>query len=95
MLYSEIIFLSSISEVDQLLVHLQSFAASTTHFTVPECLAQGIALFLLQPSQRKRKSQSAARRSSAANVKLNLKDSCAEQFAVFWKPVAVLDPHIW
>ena len=86
----------SVSEVDQLLVHLQSFSSSSNHFTIPECLAQGIALFSLNSaySKRKRKTPCAGKRTSGATVRLNVKDVCAEQFAVFWKPVSVLDPHI-
>ena len=73
----------SVSETDQLLAHIQSFGAA--HAQVPDCLKQGLALFTLQTHGRK----------ARARVQLNVKDGCSDVFVSFWKPLLLLDMHVW
>ncbi|XP_071484492.1 KICSTOR complex protein SZT2-like [Diadema antillarum] len=78
--------LQSLRETDQLLVHLQSFAANPIYYTVPESTKGGMPLFYMPPNSTS---------PVLAQQPHNPKDSGLDQFAAFWKRIALMEPKRW
>ena len=72
------------SETEQLLAHIQSFSA--VHSQVPECLKQRVPLFAIHTR---------GGRKSRTGLQLNVRDGCSEAFASYWRPLLLLDTHVW
>ncbi|ESO95892.1 hypothetical protein LOTGIDRAFT_144381, partial [Lottia gigantea] len=80
--------ITSVSQTDKLLAHLQSFSTNTNYYKIPESIRNGIPLFMV--SQFNETSSTAT-----LNTQLNLKDSALTNFASFWRPIVMLDTNIW
>ena len=73
--------LKNLSETDQLLAHIHSFASNPAFYTVPEGIKSGVPLFYMPPNE-----------SCLVNAS---SDFAYPQFSSFWKPVCVLDLGYW
>ncbi|XP_071800440.1 KICSTOR complex protein SZT2-like isoform X4 [Asterias amurensis] len=77
--------LQSLQETDQLLVHLQSFSTNVIFYKVPEGIKKGIPLLYMPPYSD----------TPVLAQKFDTKDSSLEQFAAFWKRIALMEPKKW
>ncbi|XP_030851684.1 KICSTOR complex protein SZT2, partial [Strongylocentrotus purpuratus] len=77
--------LQSLRETDLLLVHLQSFAANPIYYTLPEGTKGGMPLFYMPPNST----------SPVLAQQSHLKHSGLDQFADFWKRIALMDSKRW
>ena len=76
--------LQHLKYVDKLLVHFESFRANANHYSIPEILLNGLAIFHLPPSY-----------SSNSTPQLNIPDFPNATFMSYWKPLSSLELDIW
>ncbi|XP_013407252.1 KICSTOR complex protein SZT2 isoform X2 [Lingula anatina] len=74
-----------LTQVDQLMVHIQSFASNPAFYTIPENIKSGVPLFVLPTNSP----------SPQLYIQQSSKDTALSQFASFWKPIMMLDINIW
>ncbi|XP_063962374.1 KICSTOR complex protein SZT2-like isoform X2 [Lytechinus pictus] len=77
--------LQSLRETDLLLVHLQSFAANPIYYSLPEGTKGGMPLFYMPPNST----------SPVLAQQSHPKHSGLDQFADFWKRIALMDSKRW
>ena len=75
--------LQHLKYVDKLLVHFESFRANANHYSIPEILLNGLAIFHLPPY------------STNSNPQLNIPDFPNSTFMSYWKPLSSLELDIW
>uniref|UniRef100_A0A8C5Q215 SZT2 subunit of KICSTOR complex n=1 Tax=Leptobrachium leishanense TaxID=445787 RepID=A0A8C5Q215_9ANUR len=78
--------LQSITQTDQMLVHLKSFDTVPEHFKIPESTKNGVPLFYIPPG--------------STTPVLSLQhsggsESFRSQFASYWKPILSMDANFW
>ncbi|KAM6963146.1 KICSTOR complex protein SZT2 [Aplochiton taeniatus] len=78
--------LQSITQTDQMLVHLQSFNSLPENYTIPESTKNGVPLFYIPPGSTTPVLSLQHSRS---------KDSAQSQFASYWKPILSMDASVW
>ena len=76
--------LQHLKYVDKLLVHFESFRANANHYSIPEILLNGLAVFHLPPSY-----------STNSTPQLNIPDFPNSTFMSYWKPLSSLELDIW
>ncbi|XP_073499754.1 KICSTOR complex protein SZT2 isoform X2 [Phyllobates terribilis] len=77
--------LQSISQTDQMLVHLKSFDNVPEHFKIPESTKNGVPLFYIPPGST----------TPVLSLQYSDPDSSHSQFAAYWKPVLSMDASVW
>ncbi|XP_077133619.1 KICSTOR complex protein SZT2 isoform X3 [Ranitomeya variabilis] len=77
--------LQSISQTDQMLVHLKSFDNVPEHFTIPESTKNGVPLFYIPPGST----------TPVLSLQHSDPDSSHSQFASYWKPILSMDASVW
>ncbi|XP_017949036.2 KICSTOR complex protein SZT2 isoform X4 [Xenopus tropicalis] len=77
--------LQSISQTDQMLVHLKSFDSVPEHFKIPESTKNGVPLFYIPPGST----------TPVLSLQHNGSDSSHSQFAAYWKPILSMDANFW
>ncbi|KAK3857346.1 hypothetical protein Pcinc_036398, partial [Petrolisthes cinctipes] len=77
--------LQHLRHTDMLLVGLQSFATSSSHYTVPECIRNGHPVFYHTPG----------RYHHQPPVLSDATSDQYPQFSSFWRPVCLLDINVW
>ncbi|CAL1272334.1 unnamed protein product [Larinioides sclopetarius] len=74
-------YIKNLSNTDQILTQLHSFALNPMYYTIPESIKNGVPLFYFSTSSSVPILQS----TNSANM----------QFASFWKPLCLLDINVW
>ncbi|XP_053324892.1 KICSTOR complex protein SZT2 [Spea bombifrons] len=77
--------LQSISQTDQMLVHLKSFDTVPEHFKIPESTKNGVPLFYIPPGST----------TPVLSLQHSGSDSSHSQFASYWKPILSMDANFW
>ncbi|XP_056389014.1 KICSTOR complex protein SZT2 isoform X4 [Hyla sarda] len=77
--------LQSISQTDQMLVHLKSFDSVPEHFKIPESTKNGVPLFYIPPGST----------TPVLSLQHSDSDSSHSQFASYWKPILSMDANVW
>ncbi|KAM9324637.1 KICSTOR complex protein SZT2 [Gastrophryne carolinensis] len=77
--------LQSISQTDQMLVHLKSFDTVPEHFKIPESTKNGVPLFYIPPGST----------TPVLSLQHSDLDSSDSQFASYWKPILSMDANVW
>ncbi|XP_063795396.1 KICSTOR complex protein SZT2 isoform X3 [Pseudophryne corroboree] len=77
--------LQSISQTDQMLVHLKSFDTVPEHYKIPESTKNGVPLFYIPPGST----------TPVLSLQHSDSDSCHSQFASYWKPILSMDANVW
>ncbi|KAM3915556.1 KICSTOR complex protein SZT2 isoform 2-T2 [Leptodactylus fuscus] len=77
--------LQSISQTDQMLVHLKSFDSVPEHFKIPESTKNGVPLFYIPPGST----------TPVLSLQHSDSDSSHSQFAAYWKPILSMDANVW
>ncbi|KAG8431965.1 hypothetical protein GDO86_018743 [Hymenochirus boettgeri] len=77
--------LQSISQTDQMLVHLKSFDSVPEHFKIPESTKNGVPLFYISPGST----------TPVLSLQHSGSDSSHSQFAAYWKPILSMDANFW
>ncbi|XP_068095547.1 KICSTOR complex protein SZT2 isoform X3 [Hyperolius riggenbachi] len=77
--------LQSISQTDQMLVHLKSFDTVPEHFKIPESTKNGVPLFYIPPGST----------TPVLSLQHSDSDSSHSQFASYWKPILSMDANVW
>ncbi|XP_044157579.1 KICSTOR complex protein SZT2 isoform X2 [Bufo gargarizans] len=77
--------LQSISQTDQMLVHLKSFDSVPEHFKIPESTKNGVPLFYIPPGST----------TPVLSLQHSDPDSSHSQFVSYWKPVLSMDANVW
>ncbi|KAM5148148.1 LOW QUALITY PROTEIN: KICSTOR complex protein SZT2 [Mantella aurantiaca] len=77
--------LQSISQTDQMLVHLKSFDTVPEHFKIPESTKNGVPLFYIPPGST----------TPVLSLQHSDSDSSHSQFASYWKPILSVDANVW
>ncbi|CAH2310511.1 Hypothetical predicted protein [Pelobates cultripes] len=77
--------LQSITQTDQMLVHLKSFDTVPEHFKIPESAKNGVPLFYIPPGST----------TPVLSLQHSGSDSSRSQFASYWKPILSMDANFW
>ncbi|XP_075176564.1 KICSTOR complex protein SZT2 isoform X2 [Anomaloglossus baeobatrachus] len=77
--------LQSISQTDQMLVHLKSFDSVPEHFRIPESTKNGVPLFYIPPGST----------TPVLSLQHSDPDSSHSQFVSYWKPILSMDASVW
>ncbi|KAM4642202.1 KICSTOR complex protein SZT2 [Discoglossus pictus] len=77
--------LQSISQTDQMLVHLKSFDTMPEHYKIPESTKNGVPLFYIPPGST----------TPVLSLQHSGSDSIQSQFASYWKPILSMDANFW
>nr|DBA17764.1 TPA: hypothetical protein GDO54_016088 [Pyxicephalus adspersus] len=77
--------LQSITQTDQMLVHLKSFDTVPEHFKIPESTKNGVPLFYIPPGST----------TPVLSLQHSDSDSSHSQFASYWKPILSMDANVW
>ncbi|XP_053549576.1 KICSTOR complex protein SZT2 isoform X2 [Bombina bombina] len=77
--------LQSISQTDQMLVHLKSFDTVPEHFKIPESTKNGVPLFYIPPGST----------TPVLSLQHSGSDSSHSQFVAYWKPILSMDANYW
>ncbi|XP_075688770.1 LOW QUALITY PROTEIN: KICSTOR complex protein SZT2 [Rhinoderma darwinii] len=77
--------LQSISQTDQMLVHLKSFDSVPEHFKIPESTKNGVPLFYIPPGST----------TPVLSLQHSDSDSGHSQFSSYWKPILSMDANVW
>ncbi|XP_075037796.1 KICSTOR complex protein SZT2 isoform X2 [Mixophyes fleayi] len=77
--------LQSISQTDQMLVHLKSFDTVPEHYKIPESTKNGVPLFYIPPGST----------TPVLSLQHSDSDSSHSQFASYWKPILSMDANVW
>ncbi|XP_014668477.1 PREDICTED: protein SZT2-like [Priapulus caudatus] len=72
--------MQGLTQTDQLLQHLQLFGSNLAHYTLPDCVKNGVPLFYFSPN---------------TNTPVLSSQTAHSPFASFWKPICRLDINVW
>ncbi|KAM8930112.1 KICSTOR complex protein SZT2 [Pelodytes ibericus] len=77
--------LQSITQTDQMLIHLMSFDTVPEHYKIPESTKNGVPLFYIPPGST----------TPVLSLQHNESNSSHSQFASYWKPILSMDANVW